>query len=391
MKRGIVAVIVSLLLFLPLVAGATLKCPAKAPAEKAVCRLEGNGTGKLYLKSVDGIPARGYTIILRHGHHESVSTKYQHDPAKLPAEVIFWADNALKNVVDFYVGSTSDWLLLNREHTFVFELVMENGSKETFEKKIFLVSTPNWNDLREDLVDLLRGAFILWVILSVFWGIAEWWRNRDFMRFMEIARLSLSSTALLIVAMFSLSDFRPITFGIPYYYFGTGDKLWGDIVVWWGIWALTTLIPLYSFVYLRVTPDLRHIAHQEFISKLKKQKLTDCSGLAWFIAPLALVSGALDSEIEVLLLMFLVIALAVFTHHILKTIKPEGVLFVNLAITGLLTLKYRPDFAFVVFLVVLLFVVYVIQKKCFKRFTTEKERLIAEIEERVAKIEGAGR
>ncbi|WP_297513596.1 hypothetical protein [Thermococcus sp.] len=56
-----------------------------------------------------------------------------------------------------------------------------------------------------------------------------------------------------------------------------------------------------------------------------------------------------------------------------------------------LALKYRPDFAFMAFLLILLFVVYIIQKKCFKRFTAEKERLIAEIEKRVAKIEGAGR
>jgi len=55
-KRSINAVVVSLLLLLPLVAGATLNCPSKAPADKVVCRLEGNGTGKLYLKSVDGIP-----------------------------------------------------------------------------------------------------------------------------------------------------------------------------------------------------------------------------------------------------------------------------------------------------------------------------------------------
>jgi len=39
---------------------------------------------------------------------------------------------------------------------------------------------------------------------------------------------------------------------------------------------------------------------------------------------------------------------------------------------GFLALKYRPDFAFMAFLVILFFVAYIIQKKCFKRFTTEK-------------------
>ncbi|ACS33434.1 hypothetical protein [Thermococcus gammatolerans] len=387
MRRSPFVVVILLLMLIPLVAGATLECPSKAPADKVICRLEGNGTGKLYLKSVDGVPAEDYTIIIEHNSRDVVSSSNFHDTFEFPAEVFLWANNALENIVGFYVGSIPSWLLMNKEHTFVFELVMENGSRETFEKKIFLVTNPNWGGLKEDLVDSLRGAFILWIILSVFWGIAEWWRSRDFMRFIEITRLSLSSTALLIVAMFSLFNFRPVTFGIPYYYFGHEDKLWGDIVVWWGIWALTTLVPLYIFTYLRVAPDLRRMTHQELLSELRKQKLTDCSGLAWFIAPLALVSGAIDSKIEILPLISLVVVLAMFTHYILETLlKPEGVLFINLVIAGFLALKYRPDFAFVALLVILLFAVYVIQKKCLKRFTTEKERLIAEIEERVAKI-----
>ncbi|WP_456423071.1 hypothetical protein [Thermococcus sp.] len=185
-----------------------------------------------------------------------------------------------------------------------------------------------------------------------------------------------------------MEDIRTITFGLPYYYFGSGEKLWGDIVAWWGIWALTVLIPAYAFGYFQIKPSLAYTAYRKSLLELKNQKLGECSGLSWFIAPLMLVSGALDSDIESLLLMFIVIALAMFTHYILETLKPEGVLLINLSIAGLLALKYRPDFAFAVILIILLFAVYLIQRKCLRRLKKEKEQLITEIEERITKIEG---
>ncbi|WP_297065942.1 hypothetical protein [Thermococcus sp.] len=379
MKRFI-AGIIFIFLLVPLVTGATLKCPPKAPADRVACTLEGNGTGKLYLKSIDGIPAEDYTIILEHDHRDFISSNSRHEAVELPARILFWANNALKNVVDSYVSSIPDWLLLNKEHTFVFELVMENGSRKTFNKKIFLVRNSNWEGLRKDLVDSLWGAFILWTVLVVFWGIVEWQSNRDLMRPKEFIQLTLSSSALIIAIVFSLYNSQPITFGIPYYYFGNGNRLWGDIVVWWGIWALTTLIPMYGFVYLQITPNLERTAYRKTVSELMKQKLGECSGLAWFIAPFLLVSGALDSEIKSFLLMSLVIILAVSTHSILKILKPEGVLLINLSTVGFLALKYHPDSVFVVFLAILLFAVYLTQIKCLRRFKEEKERLITEIE-----------
>ncbi|WP_456423070.1 hypothetical protein [Thermococcus sp.] len=141
MEKAIILILGALLL-IPPVTGATLTCPTKAPLGEITCGLEGNGTGIIYLESVDGIPAKDYTIIIEHNHRDFVSSSNVHDTFELPAKVIFWADNVLGSIVDSYVGSLPHWIFMNKEHTFVFNIVMENGSTKVFEQRIFLTGNP---------------------------------------------------------------------------------------------------------------------------------------------------------------------------------------------------------------------------------------------------------
>lgn len=390
MKRGIIAVIVSLLLFLPLVTGATMKCPSKAPADKVVCRLEGNGTGKLYLNSVDGIPPRGYLITIEDSKGYKHSINYEWDTFELPANISFSPQGILGRVKDYYFDFVPDWVLLNKEHTFTFVFIGENGTQKMFDVRVYVEGKPDWAGFKKDLKAFTLVFVVLWVVFSLVSGIV-WLVDKRRSSHPIAFRMVPITGAWIAGTAFGLYISQPFVFGLPYYYFGSGSNLWGDIVIGWGLWALMISILFYLGNYLWIPIHLERTAYKKPLSELKKRKLAACSGLTWSIIPLVLVSGALDSKVGGLLIMSLGVVLMMVTHYILETLKPEGVLFINLTIAGFLVLKYHPDPAFVVILVVLLFMVYIIQKKCFNRFTREKERLIAEVEERVAKIKGTGR
>ncbi|GAB6135223.1 hypothetical protein [Thermococcus prieurii] len=390
MRQSPFVVLIIILVFPPLVAGATLKCPAKAPANGIVCRLEGNGRGKLYLKSVDGIPPRGYLITIKDSKGFRYSINDRWETFELPANVSFSPDGILGRIKDNYFDFVPDWVLFNKEHTFTFVFIGENGTRESFHVKVYIEGKPNWNSFKDDLKAFVFLYVILWIIFSLVSGIV-WLADKRRNLYPLKAQMVLIMGAWIAGVAMALQFSQLFVFGLPYYYFGSGLKLWGDIVIGLNLWAITISIIFYTGNYFLMPLYLERMAYQKPLPELKKQTLGGCSGLVWSLITLALVSGALDSRVGSLLLIFLGIALSMLTYYILKTLKPEGVLFTNLTIAGFPSLKYRPDFAFVVFLVVLLFVVYFIQKKCLKRFTTEKERLIAEIEERVAKIEGAGR
>ena len=391
MRRSPFVVVILLLMFLPLVEGATLNCPAKAPAEKVVCRLEGNGTGKLYLESVDGIPPRGYLITIEDSKGFKHSINDEWETFKLPANVSFSPYDILGGIRYHYFDFVPDWVLFNKEHTFTFVFIEKSGTQESFHVKVYVEEKPDWNSFKDDLKVFAFVFVVFWVVSSLISGIV-WLADKyvslyPVMKFKTVPMIGAWITGIIVALYFS-----PVfVFGLPYYYFGSGPNLWGDIVIGWSLWAITISIIFYTGNYFLMLLHLERTAYQKPLPELKKRKLGGCSGLVWSLATLALVSGALDSTVGSLLMMSLGLVLMMVTHYILETIKAEGVLFVNLAIAGFLALKYRPDFTFVAFLVILLSVVYVMQKKCLKRFTREKERLIAEIEERVAKIKGAGR
>ncbi|NJE55588.1 hypothetical protein [Thermococcus sp. 21S9] len=385
MKRGIVALIVSLLLFLPLVTGATMKCPSRAPADKVVCRLEGNGTGKLYLKSVDGIPPRGYLITIRDskGYKHSINDEW--DTFELPANISFSIRWILSGIKDHYFDFVPDWVLFNKKHTFMFVFIGENGTQKTFDVRVYVEGKPNWAELEDNLIISLIASFLtgfvaLGLLLLATWGGKR--KNKSL-----TYKFAVLSGLLLILLMAEFYFLGPNTFGLLYYYFGTGKSLYGDIVFGLSIWVVLILVTILLWGYYIIPLQLSSVAYNKSLSKLKHQRTYPLFGLSWALFPFLFIYPLSKLETLLLIVGFFILA----TRPALSKVRLELVLLVNLAIAGFLMLKYRPDFAFVAFLIVLLFVMYFIQKKCFKRFTAEKERLIAEIEEKVAKIEGAGR
>jgi len=383
-KRGIVAVIVLVILFLPLVAGATLECPSKAPADNVVCRLEGNGTGKLYLKSVDGIPPRAYLITIRDpkGFKHSLNDRWE--TFELPANVSFSPDGILGRIKDSYFAFVPDWVLFNKEHTFTFVFIEKSGTRENFHVKIYVEGKPNWAELKDNLIvsfiaSFLTGFVALGLLLLATWG------GKHENKFLT-CKFAVLSGLLLILVMVEFYFLGPNTFGLLYYYFGTGKSLYGDIVFGLSIWIVLILVTILLWGYYIIPLQLSSVAYNKSLSELKHQRTYPLFGLSWALFPFLLIYPLSKLETLLLIVGFFILV----TRPALSEVRLELVLFINLAIAGFLAFKYRPDFAFVALLVILLFVVYVIQKKCLKRFTTEKERLIAEIEGRVAKIEGAG-
>jgi len=385
-KRVISMIILVFLLILPLVTGATLKCPPKAPTHRVVCRFKGNGTGEIYLKSVDGLPPRAYLITIKNsgGYKHSINDEW--DTFKLPANVSFSPVSVLGRIKDYYFSFVPDWVLFNKEHTFTFVFIEENGTQKEFDVRVYLEGTSNWTEFKKDLEWMIISFLFTWFILSALFGVL-WLFNRRLTQRPVKFQIVPTTSGWIAAVIFGMYLSHPFIFGLPYY-FGGGSNLWGDIVTGWSIWALVMVVPFYIGNYLLIPIHLKSTAYHKPLPVLKKRKLAFCSGLVWIIVPLLLISGALDSEIKSLLLMSFAGAFAVFTHHILKTLKPEGVLFINLSIVGFLTLKYHPDFVFVVLLVILLFVVYLLQRGCFIKFNEEKERLIGEIYEKVKLIQG---
>jgi len=388
-ERGIVAVIVSLLLFLPLVAGATLKCPAKAPANKVVCGLEGNGTGKLYLKSVDGIHPRRYLITINDSKGYKSSAENYHDTFKLPANVSFQPSEIVNDLLDDYFYYHPAWIVLNKEHTFTFALVMENGAHETFNAPIYLEGRPDWHGFKETLKDGFVASLLLWLILVAILGMV-WLVIRRHRGYNPDFKSVLLFSAGIPLLLFELYFLGPALFGIIYYYWGSGAKLLGDVVFGGAIWALLMSLTVYVLMYFLIPTQLGRVAYLQPLAKLKKQKLMFCSGLAWIPVPVVLYIGIIYPNDKSFALISLIWVFAILTHYILERIKPEGILFINLTIAGFLALTSHPDVAFLIVLVVLFFMVYPTQRKCFNRFNEEKERLIVEIEEKVRRIEGAG-
>jgi len=371
-------------LLLPLAAAETITCPAKSPPGEVTCTLNGHGTGRLYLKSTDGMEPVNYVIWINGSNGNRYSTESTQQTFELPANLTFYPMNVLGEILDESLHSIPSWVLLNKEHTFTFELVRGNGTRETLKAKLYIVGKPNWKVVLNDMEGSSIASLILGFIIFTIFGLVQLLK-RHRTRHPSSFRFALIIGAWVFLLSFTIYSLAPLTSGVLYYYLGSGPNLWGDIVIGWAIWALMISLESYLIMYLLIRVQLESAAYSQPLHRIKKQRLTACSGLAWLVFPL-IPAFHVSSDVWILAAMVLAAIFMMFTHPILKRIKPEGVLFINLSVAGFLAVKCHPDVGMVASLVAFLPLICVIQKKCLRRFSTERERVIREVESRVEQI-----
>ncbi len=372
------------LLLVPLVSGATLNCSDKVHGNEVICHLEGSGKGRLYLRSVDGVSSGGYTIIITDATgRERISSSQEQETFVLPANITFYPENILNDVIDGYLTFQPYWVVLNKWHSFVFEFQENDGISGTFKVELYLEGKPEWGEVKEDFMASLLASLVVGLVVLAGFGLICLLKNRG-----PGLRGTMFALAFGVFSLFfTLNFLGPALFTFLYYNFGSGTGLWGDVMFGWGIWVLSVMLSVYLTVYLLITPELEALAYSKPLKALKNQKLGLCSGLGWI--PFMMVAYLqINSTPLIIGLVAVSVVLGMFSQDIPERIKPEGVLFINLTLVGVLWFALRPDLPFLGILVILFMLVYSIQRKCLSKFALEKERLVREVENRVKMIGG---
>ncbi|MDI3474275.1 MAG: hypothetical protein PWQ79_294 [Thermococcaceae archaeon] len=159
------------------------------------------------------------------------------------------------------------------------------------------------------------------------------------------------------------------------------------MVVGWGLTFILAMILFYSSgVHSWV---LENNWWKITLRELKRTNPPFCSGLSWFPWTLLPVNPlGINVDYWIWLTWGLVLLLGIFTDRILRVLRPAEILGINFVLSLILYWLVRPDVGFLAVLWLGLVGIYLAQRRCIRKFNTEKEKWIGELERRLKMLEG---
>ena len=399
MRKALLSFLVLLLLIIPgPVAGATVNCPSKVvqPNETLICTLNTSTNEKLavYVSSVDGVKLKpGEVLLYVNSSNESRIAWWDGNPLwfRPPAKVELPLNYAFSRITGDYDGPFLDslgWAFYGKENVFTFTILHENGRNESVEVGFFLEGNPNLGKIIEDYLKLI---FLLALIfLGIIGGVGavvyavKRTRGRSSK---EDFKLFIIIVVILIACFLGFMSLDFVS-GLVFHFFGSAEHFTGDMAVGWGITAIL-LMSLFYISGLHAY-SVREVAFKKPLYKLKRHRLSFCSGLVWFPWTLALYPQTFVNEDEwIWVLMVVIITLSFMSDWIVKTLKVKGILALNTILALAIGYLFRPDVSVLVILIIAIGMIYLTQKRCVEKFYAEKERWMEEIEDMLRRYEGS--
>ena len=399
MRKALLSFLVLLLLITPgPVAGATVNCPSKVvqPNGTLICTLNTSTNEKLavYVSSVDDVKLKPGEVLLYVNSNNDLKLAWlDGNPLwfRPPAKVELPLNYAFSRIMGDYDGPFLDslsWIFRGKENVLTFTILHENGRNESVEVGFFLEGNPNLGKVIEDYLKLVSLFALL--LLGIIGGVGavvyavKRTRGRSSK---EDFKLLIIIVVILIACFFVFMSYDLIS-GLIFYSLGSAEHFTGDMAVGWGITAILTM----SLFYISGLHaySVREVAFKKPLYKLKRHRLSFCSGLVWFPWTLALYPQTFVNEDEwIWALMIVIITLSFMGDWVVKTLKVKGILALNTILALVVGYLFRPDVSVLVVLIIAIGMIYLTQKRCVEKFYVEKERWVEEIEDMLRRYEGS--